>query len=85
MRSRRATVRWWVVGAVIVMFGITAVTVIRGRQRSAAQQQPRGFAVTGSLAIPGQGSAMMTRLEDRETGIVCYMAPTGFFSCAAKK
>jgi threonine dehydratase len=48
-----------------------------------AQAQQSAFKVTGSLALPGLG-ASLSRMEDEEAGVVCYVAPSGFFSCLKK-
>lgn len=53
------------------------------RPEPAHAQQPPGFKVTGRLNVPGHDMAV-TRMEDKETGIVCYFLQSGFFSCVKK-
>jgi hypothetical protein len=50
-----------------------------------ANAESKGFMLTGTLDVPGMNHAI-NRVEDKETGIVCYYYPKGMvFSCASKK
>jgi len=64
---------------------VVGVVASRGPIIPAARASGESFTLTGTLAIPEKNNSLM-RIEDKQTGVVCYMADRGgFFSCAQKK
>lgn len=70
------------VAAIIGVFvGIAIAPALPFPSANAASQS--GFVLTGTLSVPGQGYSL-NRVEDKETGIVCYTY-RDLLTCATKK
>ena len=88
-RTTKSAIAWLLMGIFIGVSVTASVRVARAQPRAGAvpSQSAPSFVMTGQLRLPGQSGRLsgrlIDRLEDRETGIVCYMLE-GFFSCAKK-
>jgi hypothetical protein len=69
---------------VIVSLGI-GIFIGKGISLPSARAASTSFVFTGSLDVPGINQKI-DRIEDKDTGAVCYYFPKGLvFSCVSKK
>lgn len=61
--------------------GIAVGSAFSFPNANAASQS--NFELTGTLSVPGVGNPLK-RIEDKEEGVICYMFPSGMFSCVKK-
>lgn len=69
--------------AVVTSFAI-GISLGSSFSVSSAKAASTAFAVTGKLTIPGYPEDFAERLEDKETGTVCYLFPGIGVSCVKK-
>ena len=66
---------------IVATFAFGAGLLLRPGETHAQDQQAR-FVKTGSLASP---EGTVTRMEDKQFGVICYTVPgTGILSCVKK-
>ena len=74
-----------IVGAAGLVGGGLALAIQTNVAHAQQSGASKAFVVTGQLnALIPEGRLTLTRMEDKETGIVCYVAIPGFLSCVKK-